>query len=162
MIEDYTFSELCSRAQESKREELFINELFPIKDEIIEADENFFLDFTLETTVYHTGEINQVTRKPLTVIRKNSRDEDVVCPILISGVQINTALGDAVINSLVWYRGKGKLTDLPDCCLEEWAKREGFSGLYDADKYFSEEYGSDWLEQDLMTFRFKGVWVRDE
>ena len=37
IIEDHTFSELYHRAQESKREELVINTLFPIAEEIIEA-----------------------------------------------------------------------------------------------------------------------------
>lgn len=153
---DYTFSELCKRSQTPEN-----NNTTP-QNETIEAEENFFLELTLDPTLYGSGEINQVTRKPLTVIRKNSRNEDVVCPILTSGIQIDTALGKASVCSLIWYRGNGKLTNLIDDSLEEWAKREGFQGFYDADIEFSKKFGSDWLEQEMMSIRFKGEWVRDD
>lgn len=95
----------------------------------------------------------------MTTTKKNARGEDVIRPFVTRGDLIRTNLGNATVCSLVWYKGNGKMNTLLDCCSEQWAQKEGFTGLYEADKHFSEKFGKDWLEQEMMSvkFRIEGV-----
>jgi hypothetical protein len=111
-----------------------------------------------EPELYVSGAINQVTQNAKTVtkeIKRNGRTEKIEVPFVTKGDKVETVYGLATICSVIWYRGNCKLNKLLDESLESWAQAEGFSGFYDADEYFSEKYGSNWLDQDMMAVRFR-------
>lgn len=117
----------------------------------------YFLELA-DPVSYYSGKINQVTVKPITKSKKiirNGREEEIILPFVRKGDCIRTNLGDAAVCSVIWYRGKLKLCTLLDDGLESWAQAEGFSGFYDADEHFTKKYGEDWLEQELMSVKFK-------
>jgi len=84
------------------------------------------------------------------------------CLFLNTGNQIKTCLGDAVIQSIILYRGKCTLSNLQDTTREKWATNEGFLDFEEADLYFSEKYGAGWDTRDMMAIHFRGEWVQDD
>jgi len=109
-----------------------------------------------------SGNVSQITVQPLLndIPQKSLGGSETLQ--IHSGDTLKTCFGDAVVTSIILYRGKLKFTELCDPILESWAQREGFSSFEDADRYFSGKYGSEWVNQDMMSVTFRGSWVQDD
>lgn len=109
-----------------------------------------------------SGEVKQTTRIPLLndePIKSIGGSEQL---ILHSGDTIETCLGDAVIESIILYRGNSKLAYLQETTREKWATNEGFPNYRGAEEFFSKKYGAGWDTRDMMAIHFKGKWGQDD
>ena|SRR5450756_2121916 len=102
------------------------------------------------------GEQSQTTRKASSV----KTDDILEC--VYRSWEGDELIGTAIVTDVIKLRGGLVIERQRDTTQESWAKRDGFTCFDEADKYFSEIYGTGWQSLEMDVIYFEGDWLGEK